>query len=78
VTGVVFGDMKGCTPTFHDDYRWRTSCSRRSRGSTCRWRSGCRAGTRPTPNLTLPLGVRARLECYGTEARFSVLEAPVE
>ena len=28
--------------------------------------------------LTLPFGVRARLECPGEEASFSVLEAPVE
>jgi len=28
--------------------------------------------------VTLPFGVRARLECRSGEARFSVLEAPVE
>ena len=38
------------------------------RASTCRSPSVCRAATRPSPNLTLPLGVRARLECVGGEA----------
>jgi len=30
------------------------------------------------PNVTLPLGVRARLACHGEETRFEILEASVQ
>ena len=36
---------------------------------------GLSSGHTTHPNLTLPLGVRARLECRSGEARFEVLEA---
>src|SRR4029434_2451039 len=39
---------------------------------------GLSSGHTAHPNVTLPFGVRARLECRSGEARFSVLEAPVE
>ena len=39
---------------------------------------GLSSGHTAHPNVTLPLGVRARLECRSGEARFAVLEAPVE
>jgi muramoyltetrapeptide carboxypeptidase len=78
VTGVVFGDMKGCTPTFHDDYRLEDVLLETLEGLDVPVALGLSSGHTAHPNLTLPLGVRARLECYGTEARFSVLEAPVE
>jgi muramoyltetrapeptide carboxypeptidase len=78
VTGVVFGDMKGCTPTFHDDYRLEDVLLETLEGLDVPVALGLSSGHTAHPNLTLPLGVRARLECYGTEARFTVLEAPVE
>jgi muramoyltetrapeptide carboxypeptidase len=78
VTGVVFGDMKGCTPGFHDDYRLEEVLLEALAGLGVPVALGLSSGHTTHPNLTLPLGVRARLECWGEEARFEVLEAPVE
>ena len=78
VTGIVFGDMR-LSPSFEDDYRWRTCCSRRPTGSTGRSRSGSGAGTPRTRTSRAGCSASARaLECRSGEARFSVLEAPVE
>ena len=78
VTGVVFGDMKGCTPGFHDDYRLEDVLLEALEGLEVPVALGLSSGHTTHPNLTLPLGVRARLECWGSEARFTVLESPVE
>ncbi len=78
VTGIVFGDMKGCTPSFHDDYRLEDVLLEALEGLDVPIALGLSSGHTTHPNLTLPFGVRARLECWGGEARFSVLEAPVE
>ncbi len=48
VTGVVFGDMKGCAPGFHEDYRLEEILLEALEGSRCRWPSASRAATRPT------------------------------
>ncbi|HEY8231455.1 MAG: LD-carboxypeptidase [Vicinamibacterales bacterium] len=77
VTGVVFGDMKGCTPGFHDDYRLEDVLLEALSGLGVPVALGLSSGHTTHPNITLPLGVRARLECWGDEARFEVLEAPV-
>jgi muramoyltetrapeptide carboxypeptidase len=77
VTGVVFGDMKGCTPSFHDDFRLEDVLLEALEGLEVPIALGLSSGHTTHPNLTLPLGVRARLECWGDEARFEVLEAPV-
>lgn len=78
VTGIVFGDMKGCTPSFHDDYRLEDVLLEALEGLDVPIALGLSSGHTTHPNLTLPLGVRARLECWSGEARFTVLEAPVE
>ena len=39
---------------------------------------GLSSGHATRPNVTLPLGVRARLECDDDEARFVVEEAAVQ
>ena len=78
VTGVVFGDMKGCTPGFHDDYRLEDVLLEALEGLDVPVALGLSSGHTTHPNLTLPLGVRARLECWGEEARFDILEAAVE
>jgi muramoyltetrapeptide carboxypeptidase len=77
VAGVVFGDMKGCTPSFHDDYRLEDVLLEALEGLDVPVALGLSSGHTAHPNVTLPLGVRARLECRGEEARFEVLEAPV-
>jgi muramoyltetrapeptide carboxypeptidase len=78
VVGVVFGDMKGCTPAFEDDYRLEDVLLEALDGLGVPVALGLSSGHTPHPALTLPFGVRARLECRSGEARFSVLEAPVE
>jgi muramoyltetrapeptide carboxypeptidase len=79
VTGVVFGDMKGCTPSFHDDYRLEEVLVEALEGLEVPIALGLSSGHTTHPNLTLPLGARARLECWGGgEAHFAVLEAAVE
>jgi muramoyltetrapeptide carboxypeptidase len=77
VTGIVFGDMKGCTPGFHDDYGLEDVLLEALCGLGVPVALGLSSGHTTHPNLTLPLGVQARLECWGDEARFEVLEAPV-
>jgi muramoyltetrapeptide carboxypeptidase len=77
LAGVVFGDMKGCAPSFHDDYRLEEILLEALEGLDVPVALGLSSGHTPHPNVTLPLGVRARLECLGGEASFAVLEAPV-
>jgi muramoyltetrapeptide carboxypeptidase len=78
LAGVVFGDMKGCAPSIHDDYRLEEVLLEALEGVEVPVALGLSSGHTPHPNVTLPLGVRARLECRGGEASFAVLEAPVE
>jgi len=78
VRGVVFGDMKGCAPGFHEDYALEEVLLEALFGLDVPVALGLSSGHTAHPNVTLPFGVRARLECAGGEARFAVLEAPVE
>jgi muramoyltetrapeptide carboxypeptidase len=78
VTGVVFGDMKGCAPGYHEDYRLEEVLMEALEGFEVPVALGLSSGHTAHPNVTLPFGVRARLECLGEEASFAVLEAPVE
>ena len=78
VSGVVFGDMKGCAPGFHEDYALEEVLLEALDGLDVPVALGLSSGHTAHPNVTLPFGVRARLECMGGEAFFTVLEAPVE
>ncbi len=78
VTGVVFGDMKGCAPGFHEDYALEEVLLEALEGLDVPVALGLSSGHTTHPNVTLPLGARARLVCTGGEARFEVLEAPVD
>jgi muramoyltetrapeptide carboxypeptidase len=78
VTGIVFGDMKGCAPGFHEDYRLEEVVLEALEGLEVPIALGLSSGHTAHPNVTLPLGVRARLECVNGEAWFMVREAPVE
>ena len=77
VRGVVFGDMLGCAPGIDDDYALEDVLLEALAGLDVPVAIGVSSGHTPHPNVTLPLGVRARLECAGEEARLTVLEAPV-
>jgi muramoyltetrapeptide carboxypeptidase len=77
VGGVVFGDMKGCAPSIEDDYRLEDVLLEALAGLDVPIALGLSSGHTSHPHVTLPLGVRARLECRGGEASFAVLESPV-
>ncbi len=77
VKGVVFGDMKGCAPGFHDDYTLEGVLLEALSGLEVPVALGLSSGHTAHPHVTLPLGVPARLRCTEGEAHFEVLEAPV-
>jgi muramoyltetrapeptide carboxypeptidase len=77
VRGIVFGDMKGCAPAASDDYRLEDVIGEALAGLEVPIAIGLSSGHTTLPNVTLPLGVRARLSCEGGAARFEVLEAAV-
>jgi muramoyltetrapeptide carboxypeptidase len=78
VRGIVFGDMKGCNPPASADYSLEDVLRESLSGLDIPVALGLSSGHVTGPNVTLPLGVRARLCCHGDEARFEVLEASVE
>jgi muramoyltetrapeptide carboxypeptidase len=77
VEAVVFGDMKGCAPGIDDDYSLEDVLREALAGLDVAVALGLSSGHTTSPNVTLPFGVRARLECSAGEARLEVLEAPV-
>ena len=78
VRAVVFGDMKGCNPPSSADFTLEDVIRESLSGLDIPIALGLSSGHVTGPNVTLPLGVRARLRCHGEEARFEVLEASVE
>lgn len=76
VRGLVFGDMKGCSPPLRADWALEDVLLHALADLDVPVALGLSSGHSAAPNLTLPLGVRARLEC-GETARFSVLEPAV-
>ncbi|HMK93251.1 MAG TPA: LD-carboxypeptidase [Thermoleophilia bacterium] len=76
VAGVVFGDMKGCTPPIDADFALEDVILDALAGVEVPIALGLSSGHTSSPNLTLPLGVRARLRCDAAAA-FEVLEPAV-
>jgi muramoyltetrapeptide carboxypeptidase len=76
VRGIVFGDMKGCSPPFDAGYGLEEVLLQSLAGLDVPVAIGLSSGHTSSPNVTLPLGARARLAC-GEDARFEVLEASV-
>jgi muramoyltetrapeptide carboxypeptidase len=76
VAGIVFGDMKGCSPAMNADYSLEDVILEALAGLDVPIALGLSSGHTTHPFVTLPFGVRARLVC-GEEARFEVLEAAV-
>jgi muramoyltetrapeptide carboxypeptidase len=76
VRGIVFGDMKGCSPRLDAGYGLEDVLLDALAGLDVPVALGLSSGHTSCPNVTLPLGVRARLVC-GEDARFEVLEAAV-
>lgn len=76
VRGIVFGDMKGCSPPLDAGYGLEEVLLDALAGLHLPIALGLSSGHTSSPNVTLPLGVRARLTC-GRDSRFEVLEAAV-
>jgi muramoyltetrapeptide carboxypeptidase len=78
VRGVVLGDMKGCAPHVSESYSLEEVVLQALDGLAIPVAMGLSSGHTSSPNVTLPLGVRARLTCDVHEARLEVLEPAVE
>jgi muramoyltetrapeptide carboxypeptidase len=77
VKGIVFGEMKGCVPGPDADYSLEEVLRAAVEGLGVPVAFGLSTGHTSRPNVTLPLGVAARLECDRSEARLEVLEVAV-
>jgi len=77
VRGVVFGEMKGCAPGLEAGYTLEEVLLESLRGFDGPILLGLSSGHASRPNLTLPLGVPARIRCGSGEGEIEVLEAPV-
>jgi len=77
VRGIVFGEMMDCRQSENQDYTLEEVVIRVAGGLGIPVAFGLRSGHVSHGNITLPLGVRARLE-VGSEARLKILEAAVE
>lgn len=78
VKGIVFGDMKGCSPRLDADYTLEDVVKEALEGLDVPVAIGLSSGHSTGPNVTLPFGVRARLACTADQARFELMEAAVE
>lgn len=76
VRGIVFGDMRGCSPKIQEDQRLQDVLLEALDGLEVPIALGLSSGHAAGPAVTLPLGVRARLACR-EDARFEVLEPGV-
>ncbi|HEY6554432.1 MAG TPA: LD-carboxypeptidase [Vicinamibacteria bacterium] len=76
VRGIVFGEMKGCGPAAGEDYTLEEVLLESLSGLDLPMAIGLSSGHTNGPNVSLPLGVRARLTC-GVESRLEVLESAV-
>lgn len=77
VRGVVFGEMTGCTPGADADFALEEVLVEALEGLDVPVAFGLSSGHTTGPNLTLPLGVAARLSCTRSQARLEVTEVPV-
>ena len=76
VVGIVFGDMKGCSPGLDMDYSLEDVLLDALAGLDVPIALGLSSGHTTHPFVTLPLGVEARLLC-GDEARLEMVGAAV-
>ncbi|MFI5184839.1 MAG: LD-carboxypeptidase, partial [Vicinamibacteria bacterium] len=76
VGGIVFGDMKGCTPPMRADFGLEDVILEALSGMEIPIALGLSSGHASSPAVTLPFGVRARLTC-GAETRLEILEPAV-
>ncbi len=78
VRGVIFGEMLGCATGPNVPFSLEDVLKRALEGLDLPVAFGLSSGHTLRPNLSLPLGVRARLFCAPGSVRLEVLEAGVE
>ncbi len=77
VRGIVFGEMTDCSQSADQDYSLEEVVMRVIGDLGVPVAFGLRSGHVSRANITLPIGVRARLE-VGTDVTLTILEAAVE
>ncbi len=78
VRGIVFGEMKGCAAGAEEEYTLEETLLEALEGLDAAGRDRPLERPHDAPQVTLPFGVRARLECDAAEARLVVEEAAVQ
>jgi len=77
VVGLVLGSMRGCGPAPRDEYSLEDVVVSALAPLAVPVALDLSSGHTTSPNVTLPLGVRASLVCDGGGARFALLEPAV-
>jgi len=77
VRGVLLGDFPRCSPGLDASYTLQDVILEALAGLALPIALGLSTGHTPHPNVTLPLGVQARLVCSDAQAEFRILEAAV-
>jgi muramoyltetrapeptide carboxypeptidase len=77
VRGLLFGDMRGCAPRLDEGYTLEAVMLDALLGLDIPIALGLSSGHTASDAISLPLGVRARLDCQEHEARFAILEPAV-
>lgn len=77
VCGIVLGDFPGCSPPIAADFTLEDVILEALEELRIPIALGLSSGHTKSPQLTLPLGVRARLECGPERAAFRILEPAV-
>jgi muramoyltetrapeptide carboxypeptidase len=78
VRGIVFGEMRDCRQTANQDYTLQEVVMRIVGDLGIPVVYGVRSGHVTSGNITLPLGVRARLTVHGQSVTLKILESAVE
>jgi len=77
VRGIIFGEMLDCVQTASQDYTLQQVVMRIVGGLGVPVAFGVRSGHVTSGNITLPLGVRARLTVRGAQVGLQILESAV-
>jgi len=75
--GIVFGEMRDCVQTVNQGYTLEEAVLRIVKELGVPVAYGVRSGHVTAGNITLPIGVRARLTVHGGQVRLKILEAAV-